>query len=280
MKRNKKNYQAKKPSAGHRIPRPTGITQMVKSLNLSPTRKKHKQLKERIQNKILYDYINNGYTICGKPYSLQELSVYLQIPTNKLQQRINDRLKDLQIIDIDNLENLSRALYNLALKGALVAQRTAEKQASVLAKNQGEKYVPFLSSALNTAISNQIGANKPLIDLLTKLVPSISAGTGPTININNQNQQANITTEDGKLLGTNEAVKLIDQSRGGLDLLSSPEAKEALFAKHIAEDAEEVEVVATKQQGFNMKDLGGSKPKPKRIVEHTDHRGEHDIESD
>jgi len=241
----KKTKQRKKPvdDGKVRVPRTAGLTMAMKAYHVEDDQKQREKLYKRIQERILHRYIEDGYQVNGKVISITELADFVDMPVGRVIKATTKVVRSMTAIGDgeDGLQDTYRALLAMTVQGALADRGTALNQVQVLKREQGDRYVPFLTSALNGAIKNQMDSLKPIADLVKTLTPS-----DPTTVINNNNQQAN----NQNYIGTNEAVKMIDAQREQ-PLLESGTQQEALGAQYLEGDVPEI--VATKQRGWNLK---------------------------
>jgi hypothetical protein len=137
------------------------------------------------------------------------------------------------------MEEAYRALLAMGIQNSLADRGLILNQAQDLLRSQGNRYQPFLSTAVNQSLKNLMDSQKPILELIKALNPQGG------ITINNNNQQA-----QGQYMTTADAVKMIDKNREGL--LQSPEAQHQLGESYGVNDLPEV--IATKQRGFRLED--------------------------
>ena len=185
-----------------RIPRPKGTTYLIHN----------NEQKETIRRHVIKHYIDNNYLLNGAPASVTDVANYLDINATYIQQLINRYLKvqgrgytndDKDGTNMAKTAELARGVIFQALKKSQQASEIAGLQAAQLFQEQGGKYVPFLSSATNHAISNALSAHKGLLELAQALQPK-----QPTISILNNNQVAQSTH---LTLGPSEAQKMVEE---------------------------------------------------------------------
>ena len=63
-----------------RIPRPLGLTNLIKAYKIDPTQ----ESKQRVNEHVVKSYVDNGFTWNYKKISIDELSIYTGIPTQVL----------------------------------------------------------------------------------------------------------------------------------------------------------------------------------------------------
>jgi hypothetical protein len=279
--RNKNNTQHKKKSKKKkdtkdeyiRVPRTAGLTQMCRELNLLPNTTQRKRIKDSIQRNILNRYITDGFRLNGQLVDLQYLSTYLQVPMTQIVRLVTRYQTEMAQLtgEPGKVEETYRAVMALAINNCLVDRGQCMQQTELLREAQDGHYVPFLSPALNKSLDTQLNSNKALLDLMRTMTPASG------VTINNNNQQANMAADGQKSIGPNEATKMIDASREGVTLLTDDDLQLRIYAKNV-EDKQLPEIVATRQQGFNMKQYGTTNiklPTPTQ-EEHGDRSGDID----
>lgn len=271
--KNKPKNQKQNPKGDNiiRVPRTAGLTMAMRQYNLESDPKQRNKLYESTIDRILGRYIEDGYMLNGQVMSVDQVSNYLQIPVTRVIKASTRVIRSMSMIGDGEkgLDDLYRALLALGVNGALADRGRALKQVQVLENDQNGTYTPFLTSALNQALKNLMDSNKPIMDLVKILTPS-----DPSVVINNQQNQA---LQNNQYMGTNEAVRLIDDRRG-TPLLDNEEAQKQLAQNNLA-DPLIPEIIATRQQGYRA---GGESlvnlernpdsPKPKKIPKHQTRR--------
>ena len=221
-----------------RIPRTTGLTALARSYQADPTTKRLKQL----HTHLLSRYIHDGFRLNGELVDITTLATYTGLTLAQIVKAITKSTNQLtDLASEQGAQDTQKALLAILINGALADRGRVLQQERTLSLAQGAKYVPFLTGALNQAQRTMLESNKPLIEILKALNPS-----GTSINITNQNQQANI---EGKALGPNEAVKLID-AKAASSLLEDTSLQQGLIHEYI-DDKDLPEIIATKQQGVD-----------------------------
>lgn len=181
-----------------KIPRPLGLTFQAIQLRALPEDQSQQKTKE-IQKRLVELYVAQGTKINNRTMNIQEFSSYIGLSTIELMKMMN---KELERIDgfFDNNGKGSRAQTRALFLGLFFevqqASQMAQKQATILAKAQGQKYVPFLSSSLNQAIANLSTSFKPSIELV-KLLDGTSSNNPNSngLTTNTQNNHYHITPD-------------------------------------------------------------------------------------
>lgn len=262
-----------------RVPRTAGTTMLCKEIHNTTQNKEKTRLKKSLQENILNRYIQDGFRLNGQTVDITYLAQYLGVPVTRVVKGITKHQVQLAgLTSPENIENTYRALIASTIGGALLDRGRVLEQVDTLKRAQGDSYVPFLSSALNNALKMAVDTHKPIIDLLRQLSPT------PTTLVQNTTQVA-IDGQVEKYIGPNEAIQMIDGHREeGVNLLTDPEAQQDLHTIHL-DGVDMPEVVATRQQGFNLKEYGAANKQLKapntkeveaKINEHADRRGDID----
>lgn len=226
-----------------RIERPLGLTSIMKRYNTEEDKRTREKILDKAQQHILSIYMQQGMVLNGETINLDQLALYLRLDKRKIIERISIQADSL--MGKEDSGQLGRALISMAILNSLADRGLIHQQALNLKQAQGEAYVPFLTSAYNDSLKNLLASNKPLIEIIKALNPTTPQGT--SINIHNQNQQAN-SVPAGKAIGANEAVQLIAAEREGQTLLDSDVDKLKLLNQYVT-GHDLPEVIATKQQG-------------------------------
>lgn len=217
---------------------------------------------------LLRDWIVNGMKLLGFPLSIPELSKLtgIQLP------RIVEELSVVSGVgkvfsEGDNgfLET-SRAVSELAIFWGLEDKALAQRQAANLLHNQGDGYVPYLSSEVNRAIKNSLDATANILKLHTTLFSPEA--------LKEARNQAAATNEKG-FLYVEDMVNLIQENKNQSPLQNT-EVLNALRATYL-QPGSVPNVIAIQQDDFKPEDLGASKELPSPdgpLIEH-DERREH-----
>jgi len=255
-----------------RIPRPTGLTNMIKNHSrIKDERMRGKELK-RIKEHVINQYIREGFRLNGETKDIGDIGRYLGETEKWVLQRIQ---RFGTLLEGKDQDGLSKALKAMSLQASMASRSIIMAQATYLFESQsveyqksnpGKKngYVPFLTSEVNRSLANLIASDNTLLNLLKIVAPP--AKNSPTIQINNQ--QANLGNQPSTetLININQAVQLIDKGREAT-LLEDDGLQNRLLAQHITPDVPEV--IATQQRGFNAtNEAAGLKKKPKKVQLH------------
>lgn len=226
--------------------RPAGLTMIMRRYHTEDIPTNKERYLKIVQQQILNRYIQDGMTLNGKGYQLDELALYLRMPTRDIMRRITEGAKEVLGNGNEGLQEAYRALLALAIGSSLKDRQAALTQLEVLRSKQGNKYVPFLSSAVNQMVDTSIKSTKGILD-----VAKLLQGPGFTaIQVNNQpNQIDKNGVPNQRSIGPNEAIALISQHSDGLSILESESTKQALYDTYIEADGLIPEIVATRQSG-------------------------------
>lgn len=193
-----------------RIPRPIGYTYLCQEIHKSQDKDKQEDLRKELIRRTIEIYVNNNLQWMGKQMNVTEFATYLNIDTRELLMRMNKEFVRIgNFFDDEKGQAFARAQLFAAIKKGLEISAQVEAQAHVLGTAQGNKYVPFLSSAVNQALGNLINSQRPIHDLL-KLITDKSP-TNPFINTDGSS-----STSGAKYLTPETAIKLINNGTASL----------------------------------------------------------------
>lgn len=148
-----------------RHPRPLGLTLMnLNSLNHS--NKERNQLNQRILNL----YIQQGMCWMGKPKTITDMALYLNMQPEQLLRTMNKELDRIAIFfDGEEGQRLARVHYQNLLSKSLEILAQHQNQCTILQTQQGNEYVPFLTGEVNRSLANWATAMKPYMEVVTRL---------------------------------------------------------------------------------------------------------------
>ena len=213
-----------------RTPRPIGTTEI------------NKQHSSQTITHIIDHYINTNYTYCGTPMNIETFSSYIGIDPIIITERIIN-ISQVQYgnLDIDSQDEKFRALIFMALKNSLSDRSTALQHQHILLAEQGNKYIPFISSEVTKAIKLSMDANTNIMNTISKFIPQ-----GTQVNIQN-NLQQDQSQEQG--LTVTAALDLIRSQANSTTLQNDAPAMEAIYLSY--DIASMPEVNATLQTGYD-----------------------------
>ena len=221
-----------------RFPRPLGVTQLMKEYKTS----KDTTILDKIQSYYIQQWLISNGNICGKHYSIMELSNFLKCDADRIRIHMRDQMLNTKIWDREHQEQLMDAIMGQQLSWLLEDRMEVASQVNVLRESQGNRYAPFVTSELNKALGLKLNTTTNLQSLLRSL-----SGSG-SVNIfnqfNQQNNQGGISVEEAIEIVEQENAKTIDKS------------KELQYIEATYEVEEFPEVVATKQQGVDTSKEG------------------------
>ena len=221
-----------------RLPRPKGTTEIG-----------HLYIKggasiEQLEDNIVGHYIRTGFMYNGKGMSIEAFCNYLQIDSDKVFLSITDKGKDMyNMVDPKEQGEVLRALLGAALSGALSDRSSALQQLSILQSAQGHGYKPFISGEVNKALKLTMESTQGILAIARSL-----AGTqGLSVIVNNNNGDQ---VQNNNYLTSDKAVEIMQANTVGPTLISNPDAKQALYAKHDIDDMPTVK--ANEQRGLDV----------------------------
>ena len=243
---------------GQRIPRPQGLTFLALSLRKQENNKESDQLSEqsihKLKEHVLQQWILNDFQLNNKRLSIDQLSKLLQISSATIirtMQRVSGIM--LGITEDQDPAVLARAIQNMALKFSLDGHLSAQRQVAILADAQGDRYVPYLSSALNQAIGNVLASAKNMGTLAGSVQP-------PGKVLNNHLHLNPLSPEEpqkGNLLSVAKAIGIIEEN--GLNrTLGDQDIKAQLYLENGIKDTPDITANGTQVDsdgGFLTKKL-------------------------
>jgi len=236
-----------------RIKRPKGLTFQIKNLKNITNEIQYKKERERIINRVINEYVQDGFRLNNKPSTIKELAEFMELSIIEIIKRMNRMGSYL----LGNKDEAYRALLANTISSLLENRAVIGTQLNMLSTQQNGKYVPFLSGMVNDSIGRLIANDTNTIRLLTIMKP-FEASSGSPITINNNPIGQALTNNN--LLNVNDAVKLIDKQRE-VPLLESQNKIDNLESRYIEEGTPEI--LARKQQGTNSDGLVRPKKKLK-----------------
>lgn len=179
-----------------RIPRPLGLT-----LNLIQARKQEKNLDE-VRRVVVEQWTSSGMKLNGKNYSVEQLASYLATDPDYIMENMWKAMRKVgKLIDSKDAGEIARDLFSWAFKNGLEITALTRQQTDTLLRSQGDKYVPFLSSAVNQSLGNLNATQSSILSLIKVLTDKQETN----ILINNNN-----LTTTNQFLTNAAALKLID----------------------------------------------------------------------
>ena len=194
-----------------------------------------------IQSYFIQNWIMNNQFICGRIFSVIELSNFLKCDPDRIRIHMRDQLLNTKLWDKDKQEDLINALIGQQVTWALEDRMAVEGQVRLLQRSQGQQYTPFVSSEVNKALGMKIQTTANLGSILKSLQG------GGSINIFNQQNNTEVTyltMEQAVQIVSEENAKMIGQ---GADIQ---------YIEAHYDQAELPEVVATKQLGVDTSKEG------------------------
>jgi hypothetical protein len=243
----KKKRTSKKHKNPLRIERPTGLTITMRKYHNTKDIRYLKISQENIMNQ----YIQEGMSLNGTPYSIEQLSAYTGVQKKEILQKLTKSTQEiLGIKDKEGTDEVYRAIFGMALNMALGDRHLALKQYSTMLASQGNGYKAFVSGTVNDSLRQVMASSRMMLDLAKAL--KAPGANQTTVQINN-NQQNNATpgVPEQRAIGPNEAVMIISEQMKGLSIMSDDSALKALEAEYVT-GADLPQVIATKQHGTDF----------------------------
>lgn len=214
-----------------RFPRGMGITEMARQANSGDNDSLVKLTKF-----IIHTWIISNGKLWYRSYSLHELADFLKCEPVIIQRQLKQTFLDNGLFDREHMDELADSLVGACINWALEDRMEASRQLDILKTAQGDKYVPFITSEVNKALSIKQQTSTSLQSLVRSLTG------GGTVNIfNQQNNQYNQVSQG--IVTRDQAMEMITKEiadKGGV--------KELEYVENQYDFKELPVVVATKQE--------------------------------
>ena len=228
-----------------RFPRPLGTTSLAIEYSLNP----NDENRFRLYNHVVHQWLLSNGKFGGKYMDVNTLSQVTGIPTDYIQCFMRDQVMNSKIWDRDKQEELLNGLLGQTLAWALEDRLAIKSQVDLLRQSQNGHYTPFVSAELNKAIKMMLDSSTGLQSVIRTFM-----GGGTTNIFNMFNQQNNVDNHQENGISLEDAKRLIVESNSILN----DKSKEAKFLETKYDLRALPEVVATKQEGIDNEDYGGS----------------------
>lgn len=249
-----------------RLPRPSGLTLIAKNLRLSESEQQHFAHKTQAIKIVVGHYLNHGFTFCGKPCSITDLADFLRVSPTYIMKEMGRYTRTLaSVTSPEAIQHTMQATLGMILQNAMKDRAIVQNQVNMLISQQNGEYVPFMTSEANKVLRTLLESNKAFIEFARML-------QGPNqVNIQNNINKPTTVEGEAEVLTVTDAVKMLSE-KNPLSLLENDEAKEQIRLAEL-DGFDKVEVVATKQRGFELQAsfaLGSAPKLPKRKGKHID----------
>lgn len=228
-----------------RFPRPLGTTSLAIEYSLTPS----DENRFRLYNHAIHQWLLSNGKFGGKYMDVNTLSQITGIPTDYIQCFMRDQVMNSKIWDKDKQEELINGLLGQTLAWALEDRLAIKSQVDLLRQSQNGHYTPFVSAELNKAMKMMLDSSTGLQSVIRTFM-----GGGTTNIFNMFNQQNNVDNHQENGISLEEAKQLILES----NVVLNDKSKEARFLETKYDLMALPEVVATKQEGIDNEDYGGS----------------------
>lgn len=228
-----------------RFPRPLGTTSLAIEYSLTPS----DENRFRLYNHVIHQWLLSNGKFGGKYMDVNTLSKITGIPTDYIQCFMRDQVMNSKIWDKDKQEELINGLLGQTLAWALEDRLAIKSQVDLLRQSQNGHYTPFVSAELNKAMKMMLDSSTGLQSVIRTFM-----GGGTTNIFNMFNQQNNVDNHQENGISLDEAKQLILES----NVVLNDKSKEARFLETKYDLMALPEVVATKQEGIDNEDYGGS----------------------
>lgn len=221
-----------KKSNSLRLPRPIGVTQMMKEYHST----NDIQILDKVRHFYINYWITNNGSICGKGLDSNQLAAFLKCNPEDIRVAMKERLLNTKIWDKENQEELISSLMGQQVVWALEDRMEASQQLELLKASQRGTYQPFITEQVNKALGLKFSTTTTLQSIVRGLF------TSGTINIFQNNQQQNIVQG----ITMEQATHIVQQEMSHVD---RPQEVQYIEANYALEELPEV--VATKQLGVS-----------------------------
>ena len=228
-----------------RFPRPLVTTSLAIEYSLTPS----DENRFRLYNHVIHQWLLSNGKFGGKYMDVNTLSKITGIPTDYIQCFMRDQVMNSKIWDKDKQEELINGLLGQTLAWALEDRLAIKSQVDLLRQSQNGHYTPFVSAELNKAMKMMLDSSTGLQSVIRTFM-----GGGTTNIFNMFNQQNNVDNHQENGISLEEAKQLILES----NVVLNDKSKEARFLETKYDLMALPEVVATKQEGIDNEDYGGS----------------------
>lgn len=228
-----------------RFPRPLGTTSLAIEYSLTSS----DENRFRLYNHVIHQWLLSNGKFGGKYMDVNTLSQITGIPTDYIQCFMRDQVMNSKIWDKDKQEELINGLLGQTLAWALEDRLAIKSQVDLLRQSQNGHYTPFVSAELNKAMKMMLDSSTGLQSVIRTFM-----GGGTTNIFNMFNQQNNVDNHQENGISLEEAKQLILES----NVVLNDKSKEARFLETKYDLMALPEVVATKQEGIDNEDYGGS----------------------
>lgn len=228
-----------------RFPRPLGTTSLAIEYSLTPS----DENRFRLYNHVIHQWLLSNGKFGGKYMDVNTLSQVTGIPTDYIQCFMKDQVMNSKIWDKDKQEELINGLLGQTLAWALEDRLAIKAQVDLLRQSQNGHYTPFVSAELNKAMKMMLDSSTGLQSVIRTFM-----GGGTTNIFNMFNQQNNVDNHQENGISVEEAKKLILES----NIVLNDKSKEAKLLETKYDLIALPEIVATKQEGIDNEDYGGS----------------------
>ena len=228
-----------------RFPRPLGTTSLALEYSLTP----NDENKFRLYNHIIHQWLLSNGRFSGKYMDVNTLSQVTGIDTSYIQCYMRDQVMNSKIWDRSKQDELIEGLLGQTLAWALEDRLAIKSQVDLLRQSQNGHYTPFVSAELNKAMKMMLDSSTGLQSVIRTFM-----GGGTTNIFNMFNQQNNVDNHQENGISLEAAKQLILES----NVVLNDKSKEARFLETKYDLMALPEVVATKQEGIDNEDYGGS----------------------
>ena len=216
-----------------RIPRPYGLTTLTKQFQIS----RNPDVLKRTQTLMIQQWVSQGGFICGKPYSLAQLALFIGLPLQQVQLVLSEGFLSSPLWDRGISQEVASNLVGTAISWALEDRIDASGQVAILKNAQGTKYKPYVTAELTKAMQHKASVTASMVQVIKSFTVAPSQ-----VNIFNNQGDASV---QNNTITMEDALAIVQEEMKAL-----PVAEMAMKCLEGDVDFEELpEVVATRQGG-------------------------------
>lgn len=235
-----------------RVPRPFGITQLIHEYHKISSDDQKELALNKIRSIYLQNWFLNNGSICGIYYSLNTLSLFLNVDTGYIQDYIKDQVINNRLWDKDKQQEVLQGLIGNQLSWVIEDRMNIMNQFEILRRSQNGKYTPFISAEVNKVLKLALESSTSLQSLFR----SLTGGGSTTNNFFTQINQNQVDQTAGGV-SYEEALGIIEETQRSLSQRERISNAKYIEEKYDLSDlpavcALEQEGVDTSKEGLNL----------------------------
>lgn len=231
-----------------RLPRPMGITAMVKQYHSMDPGDDKVAMGIRINNSIINAWFLSSGNLCGVPYSLHDLSQFLVVDPSYIQNWMMNQVIQSNLWDPQMNTQMVNSIMGQTIVWALEDRMEVQSQVDLLKRSQNGRYAPFISAEVNKALKMKLDTSTSLQSLVRLLT-----GGGSTTNNFFTQFNNNLPKEEASGITIQEALAIIQEEQGKL---TEPKDSTLKYIENNYDVNEFPEVCALDQVGVDTEKEG------------------------